>query len=112
MFMKTNNNPEALAKWKAEYTEKDQEILQRLIEAQRAQGNNEPLLTKDQQQEASKKSIVDIVQKLNKYEDSLRTKDYSMDFLPQIDFVNESKKIKNILKSKEYELVFKSSVAT
>ena len=53
-----------------------------------------------------------MVQKLNSHEDSLRTKDYSTDFLPQLDFIGEAKKIKGIMKATEFSLAFKSSVAT
>ena len=49
---------------------------------------------------------------MNSHEDSLRTKDYSTDFLPQLDFIGEAKKIKGIMKATEFSLAFKSSVAT
>ena len=46
---RTNNDKKAVDEWMAGYTGQDRELLERLMEAQRAQGDDGPLLTTELQ---------------------------------------------------------------
>ena len=74
------------------------ELIQRLRKAQDEQGDHKPLRKREEDEVLKEKRFDKVLKKLNDNEKQKITKDWSMDFLAQLDFMNEQKNIKILMK--------------
>ena len=95
------------------YNKEEQAKVRKLIETQKEQDDMLPIRSQDYKllEEKRKEKIIQFLNE--KEEEKNKQKgDWCTDFLPQLNFLNEMKAIKRIMKKSRTELVFKGSVAT